>query len=463
MPEDTRLTEGDAVHLLRRAGFGPIKTEPRKLANTRRSNAVTKLIPKKGKKARGPSGKKNQQKDLDKLKAWWLKRMTKKSARVHEKLVLFWHDHFPTSFGVIADTRELSAQNALFREFGLGSFWELIYQVTRDPAMLDYLDGKRNTRGAPNENYGRELMELFTLGPLDLAGNPNYTQQDVEEMARSLTGWRVDQKGQVSVQSWAFDPTEKVVFEGTGHEMRGNLGVEDFEAIPFPPNVNVIDALFAHRDSDGRPTLARYMAKKMWEWYAYPGPSLALVDELADVFVASGYVIADLLYAILVHDEFYSVQARESTAKTPCDFVVQTLLTTGAKADINEAHEAMEEMGMELFQPPGVEGWQPGPGWLSATRYLARLRFAQMLASGRNTKKDGAKFVPEKLIPKDANSALEIVDAMLALFHLNAPAESRQALIDYLVPIDLDGEDWIETKLRGLFVLLMSLPEFQVH
>jgi uncharacterized protein (DUF1800 family) len=282
-------------------------------------------------------------------------------------------------------------------------------------------------------------------------------------MARCLTGYRVDAKGNTSVQSWAFDATEKVVFEGTGHEQRGNLGIEDFEGLPFPPALNVIDALFQHRDSDGRPTLARYIAKKMWEWYAYPDPSLALIDQLADLFVASGYVIADLLYAIFVHDEFYTATARDSTAKTPCDFVVQALLATGAKADLHRAQGAMEGMGMELFQPPGVEGWQPGQSWLSATRYLERLQFAQMIASGRNKKKDGARFVPEKLLPKSANSAPEIVDELLGRFHVSPPAASRQALIDYLVPIDLDDEDWLETKLRGLFVLLLSLPEFQVH
>jgi uncharacterized protein (DUF1800 family) len=143
---------------------------------------------------------------------------------------------------------------------------------------------------------------------------------------------------------------------------------------------------------------------------------------------------------------------------------VQSLLATRAKADLNEAHELMEDMGMELFEPPGVDGWQPGAGWLSASRYLARLRFAQMLASGRHTKKDGAKFDPTKLVPKHANSASEIVDALLDQFHVSTPpAATRQALIDYLVPIDPDDEDWVETKLRGLFVLLMSLPEFHVH
>ncbi len=362
MPEDTRLTEQDAAHLLRRAGFGPRRTEAREWAGRERKAAANHVIPEKGKKTRGPAGRKNRQKDLDKLKTWWLKRMTRKRTRAREKLVLFWHDHFPSSFDVVRDLRELSRQNAVFREFGIGSFWELLYEVTRDPAMLDYLDGKRNTSGAPNENYARELMELFALGPVDLRGEPNYTQQDVEEMARALTGWRVDARYRVTVQSWAFDATEKVIFEGTGHEMRGNLGVQDFDREPFPPGVNVIDALFEHRDSDGRPTLARFMAKKLWEWFAYPDPPLALVDELADVFVTSGYVIRDLLYAIFVHDEFYSSPARESTAKTPCDFVVQSLLATGAKVDLNQARQALDDRGMELFEPPGVDGWQAGQG-----------------------------------------------------------------------------------------------------
>ncbi len=465
MPADTRLTLEDAAHLLRRAGFGPIKEEAKAFEGRRRSSAVGKLIPKKSKGSRGPANKKNRREDLEKLQIWWLRRMSNRKSRLVEKTVLFWHDHFPSSFDVIRDLPELSYQNATFREFGLGSFWELVYQVTRDPAMLDYLDGRRNRAEAPNENYARELMELFTLGPLDVNGVENYTQQDVVELARALTGFRVESKGAkrlVQVQGWAFDAGDKTLFEGMPFEMRGNLGVEGEDGIPFPPDRNVIDALFAHRDSDGRPTLARFIARKLWEWFAYPEPDLGLVDELADVFVGSGYTIGDLLFAILTHDEFYSARARESTTKNPVDFVLQTMLALDVKSNLKELPRQLRIMGMELFNPPGVNGWNHGEAWVSTSRYLERLRFAQRVAAGRKGK-DGYRFRPEKRVDRRAASGAEIVDSLLARLSVALPPASRQVLIDYVGSPDRQDESWLEVKLRGLFVLLLSLPEFQVH
>jgi uncharacterized protein (DUF1800 family) len=415
-------------------------------------------------RTRPPAGNSSRSRDLERLQRWWLRRMRVSRTRLQEKMALFWHDHFPTSFAVVRNARDHANQNALFRQYGLGSFRELVYRVTVDPAMLDYLDGRRNRVGQPNENYARELMELFTLGPTDENGVENYSQQDVMELARALTGFRVDPgpRRTVRLKQWKFDSGEKVLFEGRPFEARGNLGVEDPEGNPFPAERNVIDLLFTHRDSDGRPTLARFMTRKLWEWFSYPAPELTLVDELADVFVASDYRIADLVYAILTHDEFYSERARTSTAKTPVDFALQALLSVGVSGRMDDLPRDLSLMGMELFNPPGVDGWNHGEAWLSSSRFLARLDFAQRLASGRSPR--DYRFDPRRLIGRRAAEPTEICDALLAHLHLHVPETARQALIDYLgSPAAVNDEGWLEIKVRGLFVLLLSLPEFQVH
>jgi uncharacterized protein (DUF1800 family) len=381
-----------------------------------------------------------------------------------EKLVLFLHDHIPSSADAVGDVGLLARQNATFRIFGLGSFRDLLIEVTRDPAMLEFLDGFRNRSEAPNENYPRELMELFALGAKDVNGVDNYTQADVVELARALTGFGWDdwkKRKAIVVRSWAHDAGDKVIFAGKPHEMAGALGVQDFDGNLFPANRNVIDALFAHRDSDGRPTLARFITRKLWEWYAYPDPPLALVDGLADIFVQSGYVVRELLTAILTHDEFYSDAARTSTAKTPVDFVLQALQALSIKPKSKVLPGTVSKMGMELFNPPGVNGWSHGANWLATSSYLARFEFAQAIADQRDS---WFKMKASKLVDTSTRDATQVVDDLLAKLGITVPSDSRQALVDHLEGgAALSDEDWYEIKFMGLFGLLLTLPEFQFH
>ena len=461
MPATDILGIDDAAHLLRRAGFGARERDVERLAGERRVDAVQSLLLTRSARNRPPASRRNDGDGLDSMQRWWLKRMLKRKWRLHEKLVLFWHDHFACSFDVVEDLRQLAFQNRVFRQYGMGSFRELLWHVTRDPAMLEFLDGRRNRRGRPNENYARELMELFCLGVVDRNGVENYTQTDVEELARALTGYRIE-KDAGELRQGRFDAGDKVLFAGTTYEMSGNLGVETPEGELFPPQQNVLDAMFDHVDSDGRPTLARFVARKMWEWFAFPDPPTALVDELADVFRGSGYVVRSLVGAILVHDAFYSAEARISTAKTPVEFVLQTLQTFGAKSKFTDTPDELRAMGMDLFNPPGVNGWNHGPGWLSAGRYLARLEFAQAVCAGRSSRV--YKLKPKKLLPKRPESNAEIVDALIAPLYTPLPPEVRTELIAYLDGgAALDEQTRLEVKYRGALLLLASLPEFQVH
>jgi uncharacterized protein (DUF1800 family) len=387
--------------------------------------------------------------------------MASPRTRLREKMVLFWHDHFPTAKAVVHRVDALGEQNQVFRRHALGPYRDLLHEVTRNRAMLDYLDGRRNRVGSVNENYGRELMELFTLGSRDDDGFENYAQADVRSIARSLTGftWDAVKKPVVYMSPASFDAARKTLFAGRPFARAGVLGVENEDGTPFPPEANVLDALFAHRDARGRPTLARFLARKLWAWFASPEVDEAVLQQLSQAFVDSGYVVRDLVRALLTHDAFYGEAARSSTAKTPVDFTLQALLALGVEPKWQRLPRFLAQMGMRLFDPPSVQGWQHGPAWLATSRYLTRMALAQAIASGRSGE-DGFVFRP--VVPEGATPA-SLVDGALAQLGLEVPALTRTRLVDYVSGGTFGTESWYEMKLRGLYVLLLSLPEFQVH
>ncbi len=456
------LDERDAAHLLRRAGFGGSPRTRERLVGQSRGEAVDRLLDVKPRAVRGPASSDASHKRVVQHRAWWLRRMLSSRYALQEKMVLFWHDHFPSSIGVVNRLDVVAGQHAMFRMYGLGSFRALLHQVTRDRAMLDFLDGARSRVGEVNENYARELMELFTLGPADEDGIPNFTQADVVELARALTGftwdWH-DKKQTVFLSPSRFDGGAKQLFVGKPFAMSGPLGVENPDGTPYPAGTNVLDALFAHRDSQGRPTLARFLVRKLWAWFATPSADDTLVDELSQVFVASDYDLGALLRALLVHDAFYAEEARSATPKMPVEFLLQATLALGAKPNLKEAWRSLRDMGMELLDPPGVEGWQHGAAWVATSRYLARLGVAQALASGRGGR-DLFRFKPK--LPKDASVA-GLVDDALARLGLEVSDTTRTHLIAHLGDGEFGSDEWYEKKYRGLFALLLSLPEFQVH
>jgi uncharacterized protein (DUF1800 family) len=377
--------------------------------------------------------------------------------RLQEKMCLFWHDHFASNISTVKNNLWMAKQNALFRRHGLDDFKTLVFEVTRDPAMLEFLDGDRNKVGKPNENYGREVMELFVLGVNDLNGNPNYTQTDVQENARALTGFIIQNDVGVFVPS-RFDSGDKTVLGVTG-----NLGVVDASGTLLPPATNVIDVLFAHTDSDGALAMPRFLAKKLWEYFAYPSPSKTRIDEVAAPFIAGGFVIRDLLRAIFLHDDFYSAEAKSQTVKNPCEFAFHAIRATRASTSAKTLPDHLGNMGMDLFDPPTVNGWDNGLAWLSSGQFLARFEFAQALAAGRS---GDLKLSPTRLFDRSATDAGVVVDALLGMLGIAAqvPTEARQALVDYFEgATDFYDQTVVETKVRGAIALMLDLPEFQVH
>jgi uncharacterized protein (DUF1800 family) len=356
----------------------------------------------------------------------------------------------------------MSLQNRTFRLYGLGSFHTLVHQVTKDAAMLDFLDGDRNKKGKPNENYARECMELFTLGVSDLNGADNYTQTDVQEMARCLTGFVI--QDDVGV----FDPTRfdtgtKTLFAGKSYQASGNIGVEDSLGNPLPPAQNVIDILFTHRDSDGALTMPRFIARKLWEWMAYPAPSKALLDELTGPFIAGGFVIKDLLRTMFLHDEFYGEAAKTSSVKTPCEYAFHAVRAFLGKTNGSTLPPLLEDMGMDLFEPPTVNGWNNGLAWLSSGQFLARLQFAQTLVTSTDK---ALELVPSKLYDPIATSAGPVVDGLLGRLGIatRIPADVRQKIVDYVAAGNPFTDPLVvQAKVRGAIALILALPEASIH
>ncbi len=450
----------NAAHLISRAGFGGDERDIEKYVRYGQFTAVEKLVTVKGTGAKGPGKSGSAATDPDdllSLRTWWAKRMVKATTRrLQEKMCLFWHDHFATSVSMVKNNLWMSKQNALFRRHGLGAFKTLVFEITRDPAMLEFLDGNRNRVGKPNENYGREVMELFVLGVNDLSGNPNYTQTDVEEIARALTGFVIqDDEG-------VFDPTR---FDGgmkTVLGVTGNLGVVDANGDLLQTN-NVIDVLFATTDTDSELTMPRYLARKLWEYFAYPNPTTVLVDQLTGPFIAGGFVIADLLRSIFMHDDFYSAEAKSQSVKNPCEFAFHAIRATRTSTNAKTLPDHLGNMGMDLFDPPSVNGWNNGLAWLSSGQFLARFEFAQALAAGRT---GDLKLSPTKLFDRSATSADPVVDELLAKLGIAAqvPPDARQALVDYFGgATNFYDQTVVEQKVRSAIALMLDLPEFQVH
>jgi uncharacterized protein (DUF1800 family) len=469
--------EESVVHLMSRAGFGAKPQEIKGWVKRGQTLSVNLLCFQRGNKAKPPGKSQDTTRaGLEKIGSWWFKRMaTQNTRRLQEKMCLFWHDHFASSQDVVKNALWMSLQNRVFREHGLGPFKTLVFEVTRDPAMLEFLDGEQNTKNRPNENYGRELQELFLFGVFDSNGVENYTQTDVVEVARCLTGWQISNDKGV-FNSGRFDSGNKTLFAGTGHQATGNIGLVDAGGELLPGPQNLIDALLAHRDSDGELTVPRFLARKLWEYFAYPNPSKALIDEIAGPFIGGGnpdtdFVIANLLQAIFMHDEFYSDQAKSSTVKNPVEYAASAMRALRVSSNYKLIPDHLVAMGMELFNPPSVNGWSQGLAWLSSGQLLARFNFAQAIASGRNTARDGFKLNPKQSFDDKATSAQPVVDDLLGKLHIEAasnggptPDGAAQALADYFEgATDFQDTTVVEKKVRGAIALMLQLPEFHVH
>lgn len=498
--QSTVLTETEARHLLRRATFSPDPRSVGRLVGKTRGDAADRLV-----RGRG-TGRKLRGKDFQEMHDSWVNYCISQRRRINEKLVIFWHDHFATNADDVDDLALMAQQNRLLRRHGKGNlkgqnFKDFVKAINKDAAMMVFLNTVDNTKNSPNENYGRELLELFTVAVEDLLGNENYSQEDIVEIARAFTGWDYDEKGVAVLNASKHDNgapktifTEHGGFGPGGRDITAN-GVGEAEID------TVIDILFDHTDSQGMNTVARHIAHKLLTYFAGESPPLTAVDDVvaASNFDASGgddgaWNIAALVREILVHDFFYSTVAQPVSVKFPIHYVVETLSLCGmrlakkrtltnngfrnryhllnANGGQQEILDQLEDMGQILLKPPSVFGWDWESAWVNSGTLLARYNFASRLARARG--KGSKAFRPERLVDTSLTEAGDIVDAVTAALAVKdqfPPASpERDALIDYITengtlspPFDLDNQVFRDVKLNGLFTLVLESPAYQLQ
>jgi len=287
------------------------------------------------------------------LQSWWLTEMLVTPSPLTERMTLFWHNHFVSSVRKVRSPQLMYRQNVLLRRHALGDFAGLLRAVARDPAMVVYLDSASNRKGNPNENFAREVMELFTLG------EGHYTEQDVKEAARAFTGWSLDpDTGEFLFRRLVHDDGLKTVLGRTGKLDGGD----------------VLGILLA------QPQTAEFIVAKLWREFVSPQPDAAEVRRIARLFRESGYDIATAVRALLVADAFYASHNRAALIKSPVDLVVGTLRQFQfATGDVLPFVLTANQLGQALFAPPNVKGWPGGEAWINSTTLLARKTFLERL------------------------------------------------------------------------------------
>ncbi len=287
------------------------------------------------------------------LRSWWMTEMLATGSPFSEKMTLFWHNHFATGQEKVRSAVQMLRQNQILRKHALGNFGALLREISKDPAMLIYLDQAQSKKGTPNENFAREVMELFTLG------EGHYSEQDIKEAARALTGWSVD----VDVGEFRFRPALHDTGNKTILGQTGNFSGDD-----------VITMLLQ------RPETAEFVVKKLMREFVAPVPEAAEVKRLAKIFREGNYEIAPLMRAMLTAPAFYAADNRSALVKSPVDLVVGTLRQF--KFEVHDAAPfavLTRQLGQDLFQPPNVKGWPGGEVWINTNTLLARKGFLNRL------------------------------------------------------------------------------------
>jgi uncharacterized protein (DUF1800 family) len=427
------IGEDDARFLLTRTGFAPSSREIAAYRSLSRQQAVDLLLNDATVQAVTPppawaqqplvsfrqlrdksEDEKKMQRDTElrhgfELRGWWLKEMLTAPSPLTERMTLFWHNHFVSSQQKVKYSQLMYQQNILLRQHALGNFGTLLHAVSKDPAMLIYLDNANNRKGAPNENFAREVMELFTLG------EGRYTESDVKEAARAFTGWSIEpDDGTFKWRPFIHDNDQKTVL--------GQTGNFDGDA--------VLDILLA------QPACAEYIVARLWREFVSPDPDKAEVTRIARAFRDSRYEIKVALRELLLSARFWSPANRGTLTKSPVEMLV------GALRQFQFSYEdplpftfAVAQLGQNLFNPPNVKGWPGGDDWINSTTLLARKSILERLF--RATEAGRSRAGETMKVAQQMNEAGRI-KGQRAL-----GPEGRIRFADAVSMIEFDPDSWL--------------------
>jgi uncharacterized protein (DUF1800 family) len=402
-------------------------------------------------RAQRQTAEQNDRRQVRRMQQWWVKRMIETPRPLEEKMTLFWHGHFATSYRTIEDSYHMFMQNNLFRTHAVGNFGELMFAIIRDPAMIAYLDNNDSRKGRPNENLARELMELFSLGV------GNYTEKDIKEGARALTGYTFED--------------DRFVFQRNNH---------DEEAKTILGEKGPLDGDGFVRAILKQPACSRYMARKLYRFFAadYPtgrpevdSAAESVIRRMAGTMVGAKYEIKPVLRQLFLSEHFYEPALMNEMIKSPTELVVGAVRSLNTPVrDIDVLVDAMGLMGQSLLFPPSVKGWDGGRAWINtATLYTRQnimcfLLTGQMPAGRRDALKDIEKYDPTDLLAdlRDSGGGTDpeaVADYLLRFALGNNTPRNRAVLTDFLA---LHGNRVVPETVAGLLLLVTAMPEYQL-
>jgi hypothetical protein len=462
-----------ARHLLERAAFGGTTADVDEVVDLGPEDSVARLIdyPERGpepppefvaidldpgelralnqeeRRKRALQLQRQQRQAVVGLKAWWLGRMITTDHPLEEKLTLFWHGHFATEADKVKSARMLYDQNELLRTQGRGAFGDLLLAIGRDPAMLIYLDNHLNRRGHANENYARELFELFSLGI------GTYTEADVLEAARALTGWTLDRRRLYTGGTGAdFKPAMHDDGEKTVLGRSGDFGDQEIVGLILQ-----------------QPSTPGFIVRKLWRFFVadeVAEEDEPILDYLARELRNSGYQVGAALRELLLSHTFYDEHRFGTRIKSPVELLVGTARRLDQAPEdyvVKLLSAALRGLGQDLFDPPNVAGWHGGREWINTSTLLQRYNVVgTMLLGMRRRRRQPGPSLIETFADLETSDAGAIVDG-LAQHLLAAPLDGagRQELVGLVADV-LAGGGGAEEAVRTAAHLLTSTPQYQL-
>jgi uncharacterized protein (DUF1800 family) len=456
-----------AAHLLRRAGFGASAEEIDKAVAEGLEATVERLLDERSAEAQDKAfqatfdevnGRLSNFRETEGLQAWWVYRMVRTRAPLREKLTLFWHGHFATSNEKVENTSLMHQQVESLRKHAWGNVRDLTLAMAKDPAMLVWLDGESSTKEHPNENFARELMELFTCGI------GHYTEKDVQEAARAFTGWHRDG------QSFVFHPDDHDPGRKTFQGKSGRLDGTD-----------IVDILMQ------QPATPRFLAAKLLRYFAAPEPPERVIDEAAALFDRTRLDIKWFLRELFLSRWFFGPDCERTRLASPVEFIVGAVRTLGARWPAGALIEHLAAAGQHLYAPPSVKGWDGEKAWIDSSTWAARQQFAEQLAALEGEGPLNAALDLSRLVSADLTDPAKVVDALAETLLQGALSPSaRRDLAELLVTADgeepeeadkpgskpppkrdeagfHDDPDTRARRTRKALGILMSLPEYHAY
>ena len=462
------------AHLLRRAGFGASRDELEEYLAMGYEGAVETLL--------NPSDPDNmpddlirryhveqsELRDLPGSAAYWMYRMISTSCPMEEKIALFWHSLFATGYVKLNQARALLNQVDMFRRSGLGSFEELLVELSKDPAMIVWLDNNENHGSAINENFGRELLELFSMGI------GNYTEDDVKECARAFTGWTLGNAEYMSIRA-AKDsiwPYGRIAWHFDYRREDHDDGEKTFLGETGRFNGEEIIAIIVKQEAT-----ARFVATRLFQFFGadeVTEAGEAVIEEMMATYFSSGYQIRDMLRTLFHSGFFKSEDARFARVKGPVEMVVGAIRMAGnyqsPSLGIEKVSNTMFFMGQGLLRPPTVDGWHEGAEWIDSGALVERVNFVAKELS--DVRSPGVRSIIDRLEANSDQGVLKPSDLADGCLDLMGPIQvsdaTRSVLVDYASrhgDLDLNGHqpgDQAEQQVGNMLRLVAATREYQL-